>query len=91
MLFECHITSDADKEHTEWLEDAAREYHWKTSEIARDPVLGQATYYYLTSHSDDYIQLYNKMKATCSYLFAMGVPVYREKIELIMYDTKVKV
>ena len=89
MLYECHITvavDDSDKAST-----VAKELHWKTSEIARDPVLGNATYFYLTSHSDDYQKMWDRMSAASASLKAAGVIVIREKIEHIVYDTKVKV
>lgn len=90
MLFECHITLNlSDKEIGE---EVAKELHWKTSEIERDPVLGKDSYFYLTTHENDYVRIYDKMKYTVSELDEhFGVRVVREKIELIMYDTKVKV
>ena len=90
MLFECHITLNlSDKEIGE---EVAKELHWKTSEIGRDPVLGKDSYFYLTTHENDYVRIYDKMKYTVSELDEhFGVRVVREKIELIMYDTKVKV
>lgn len=86
MIYECHITchqKDAIPATT-----VAQGHHWKTSEIARDPVLGEATYFYLTSHGATYDHLYGRMKAASEALQSLGVEVVREKIEHIVYDTK---
>lgn len=89
MLFECHITvSTRDAEAATMV---ALEKHWKTSEIARDPVLGNDTFFYLTSHASDYVDMWERLRSTVESLNFWGVEVLREKIELIMYDTKVKV
>ena len=66
------------------------ELHWKTSEIARDPLLGDKNYFYLTSHSKDFLEIWKKMENARDTLIQIGVPVIREKIELIIYDTKMK-
>lgn len=87
-MFECHITCN--------LADAvaaaavAEELHWSTSEIERDPVLGKASYFYLTSHDTDLTRMQTRMAAARVNLIAAGVPVVREKIEVIIYDTKRK-
>ncbi len=89
MLYECHITLSVD--YAEKATEVAKELHWKTSEIARDPVLGNATFFYLTTHTNDFPQMWGKMNAATALLAKMDVPVLREKIELIIHDTKVKV
>lgn len=89
MIFECHITCTVERAFI--ATQVANQFHWKTSEIARDPVLGDDTYFYLTTHGDDYIKVFNRMRYAVEELRARGVEVVREKIELIMYDTKVKV
>lgn len=86
--YECHITCrvrDAEK-----AAKVAEALHWKTSEIARDPVLGADTYYYLTSHHVSYVTMHARMKVAVQALQAEGVEVVREKIEHIVYDTKRK-
>lgn len=88
MNFECHITVDL--AHVEQATKAAELLAWKTSEIARDPVLGQASYFYLTKHDVDYIRLFDSMRILSQLLQNYDVPVIRQKIELIMYDTKGK-
>lgn len=89
MQYECHITCR--QVDAEAAAAVAQAKHWKTSEIARDPVLGQATYYYLTSHSDDYMIMFRRMKEAVTALKEVDAWVLREKIELIMYDSKVVV
>lgn len=86
MLYECHITLSVD--YAEKATEVAKELHWKTSEIARDPVLGNATYFYLTTHTNDFPQMWERMKRATTLLEDMKVPVIREKIELIIHDTK---
>ena len=85
-MFECHITcytSQADK-----ASAVAKTLHWKTSEIARDPVLGNDTYFYLTSHSNDLTHMMDRMKTATKTLQDFGVQIVREKIEVIIHDTK---
>lgn len=88
MIFECHITCDT--ANAVDCELVAKEQHWKTSQIERDPVLGNRTFFYLTSHSTDYMEMFDRMKQAARTLGMLGVPVIREKIELIIYDTKTK-
>lgn len=89
MLFECHITVSTDD--AEAATTVAKMCHWKTSEIARDPILGDKNFFYLTSHATDYNDMWSRLKAASRMLQESAVPVLREKIELIMFDTKVKV
>ena len=84
MKFECHITvsvSDA-----ELASAIAKDMNWSTSQIARDPILGDDTYFYLTCHSESYLHIHNKMQSTTQWLFKNKIPVIRNKIELIMHD-----
>lgn len=89
MMFECHITCPLDQR--DMAASVAKAHHWSTSEIERDPVLGKASYFYLTSHGDDYRKLFDRMEHASYTLRRHNVTVIREKIELIMYDTKGKV
>ncbi len=86
MNYECHITVST--EHAEKAAEIARICHWKTSEIARDPILGDKNFYYLTSHSAEFDAMFERMRACCNMLESFDVPVIREKIELIIHDTK---
>ena len=88
-MFECHITVSTDDAET--ADTVAKELHWKTSEIARDPILGDKNFFYLTTHTKDYKSMWDKLRAAVSMLETSGVPIIREKIELIVHDTKVKV
>jgi exosome complex RNA-binding protein Csl4 len=88
-MFECHITVST--EHAETANNIAKLHHFKTSEIARDPVLGDKNFFYLTTHSKDYGDIWNRMKNCVRHFEEVEVPVIREKIELIVHDTKVKV
>lgn len=87
-MFECHITVSTDDANSANI--VAKEYHWKTSEIARDPVLGDKNFFYLTTHTKDYGSMWSKLRIAVDELEKMHVPVIREKIELIVHDTKVK-
>jgi hypothetical protein len=85
--YECHITlSTAD---ASVAAAVAKYLHWKTSEIARDPVLGDDTFYYLTSHHTDYDAMKGRMEMCVTALKNSGAKVIREKIELIVHDTKI--
>lgn len=86
MQFECHITCNLE-DHAE-AQKVADENDWKTSEIARDPILGQATYFYLTLHDDSFIDLYRYMENMEERLVEVGVVPVRKKIELTLFDTK---
>lgn len=89
MLFECHITYPRDK--ADIIEKFASDLHWKFSKIDGDPVLGKEIFCYLTTHSDDYMKMFSKMIATVHTISNEDIKPVREKIELIMFDTKVKV
>jgi hypothetical protein len=86
MNYECHITvntADAKK-----ATKIAEEQHWKTSEIARDPVLGDKNFFYLTTHTNSYALMLSRMSRCAEALRSWDVEVIREKIELIIHDTK---
>lgn len=88
-MFECHITVSTDD--AVQATNVANFLHWKTSEIARDPVLGDKNFFYLTSHSKKYDEMWDKLRKTVDALNFNNVEVIREKIELIVHDTKVKI
>ena len=87
-MFECHITVSTDD--ADVATQIATAQHWKTSEIARDPVLGDKNFFYLTSHSKDYKDIWDRLRTCVTIFEKCKVPVIREKIELIVHDTKVK-
>jgi len=84
--FECHITTTT--AHAAVATEIATNLHWKTSEIARDPVLGNHTFFYLTSHGATYDHIAGRMRECVDALLDAGVDVVREKIEDIVHDTK---
>lgn len=87
MNFECHITLPSSC--AAQAEVFAATHHWKTSQIRRDPVLGTDEFVYLTTHDSDLIRLQIKMKdAVVSLERLPGVHVLRQKIELIVFDTR---
>lgn len=86
MIFECHVTCsirDAEK-----AQKCADNLKWKTSQIDRDPALGDHVYFYLTCHDRTYQTMVLKLEAMRSALFVAGVAHVREKIEQVIYDTK---
>lgn len=88
MLYESHITvSIKDAELAQRVADAQ---NWKTSEIKRDITLGDNSYFYLTTHSPDIRLMFRRLEQASASLSAVGVNVIREKIELIVHDTKVR-
>lgn len=86
MNFECHITLDL--ANRDIGEQVATEFGWSTSEIERDPILGKASYFYLTAHDYEYGHLYQRMKDTVKECTERGAKVVREKIELIIHDKR---
>ena len=88
MICECHITCWVSQ--AKLAQSVADEDGWKTSEIHRDISLGNDVYFYLTTHHPNLMKMFEKMNATSAKLKAKGVDVVREKIELIIYDTKMK-
>lgn len=86
MDFECHITcrlSDAEK-----AADIVASTRWKTSEIARDPVLGDDTHFYLTTHDSSVEDMFANMNAAVRALRLVGVKVLRAKIEATIHDER---
>lgn len=86
MDYECHIT--VPQSHSSEAGHVAWYMRWKTSEIARDPLLGDDTHFYLTCHATDYDIIWRKMRSTIAHLEAQHVPVLREKIERIEHDVR---
>lgn len=84
--FECHITAPTVQ--AEKAAKIAEMYGWKTSEIARDPLLGDKNFYYLTKHSRDLGLIMADMRDCTNGLADSGVRVLREKIEIIVHDVR---
>lgn len=88
--YECHITTHVGQALA--AESLAKSLSgWKTSEIKRDPVLGDGSHFYLTAHDTDYSRMVTRMSDMANALTEYGVPVLRQKIEAIVYDTRHKV
>lgn len=87
MNFECHIT--VNKENLERLIELGKVYNWKTSYITDDPILGPGKFFYFTRHNADYIKLHNSMIDMSDRVTERGFKVIRQKIELIMYDSRI--
>lgn len=85
-MFECHVTTTV--AHAQEAERLAAAFGWKTSEIKRDPLLGDASFFYLTLHDKSLTTIYAQMSHMAADLRAAGCDVLRSKIELIVYDTK---
>lgn len=85
-MYECHITLST-KDAAAATEVATR-LHWKTSEIARDPVLGDETYFYLTSHAPKEDAMRYRLQCCATALRSKGIHMIRQKIEHIIFDAK---
>lgn len=88
LEYECHITCHL-KDGPE-ADEVARSLSWTTSEIERDPLLGRDSYFYLTTHDNDIQRMFTRLNLATKTLRAYGVDPVREKIELIIHDTKKK-
>lgn len=90
-MFECHITVELNN-YLATYEMLAKEYGWKTSHIYGDVVLGQNPYFYFTCHNKDFMTIFEKMQTlTYKLVEVFKIEVIRKKIELIVYDTKMKI
>lgn len=86
LLYEIHITCYVSQ--AGQASQVASAMHWKTSEIARDPDLGNNTYYYLTRYAATLDDALLALSECVSELRAKHVIVIREKIEHIVYDVR---
>lgn len=86
MTHECHIT--VPQSFSEKASQVAKVLGWKTSEIARDPIMGEETFFYLTRHADKADDLFQLALHCESVLRINQVPTLRTKIERIVFDTK---
>ena len=85
MNFECHLTYNVAD--SALIETFATE-GWKFSAIDGDPILGAKPHCYLTCHHTDWVQMWSKMFNKVQHIREHGKEPLREKIELIVYDTK---
>ena len=90
--YECHITLK-DSLPRDYVRQQVEEFNWKFSAIDGDPILGNETFCYATRHypeskpKDEVIKDMNDMAVR---LAKDEIEVVREKVELVIYDTKVR-
>lgn len=87
--FETHITCPIEFAAT--VERVGEEHGFKFSKIDGDALMGAKPYCYLTAYEPDADRLYERMRGACLTLILQNVPILREKIERIIYDTKTSV
>lgn len=85
--YEIHITlrPPSDKYAELQYRARAQEFGWKFSKIDGDPVLGDAVWHYLTTHRHSKADALTALKHMAAHFPGL---VVREKIELIVYDTR---
>ncbi len=91
MYYECHITVKPSTNDRSDLKDLLDKVDWKHSKITNDPDLGYAVWAYATKHypaSKQINKVIEKMNEIASLLKYEGFTVVREKVELVIYDTK---
>ncbi len=84
--FEAHITCPREK--SDDVKQFAGLTGWSFSAIDGDPVMGKQAYCYLTAYRPVAEELLAEMAKLSHLLLEANVPVLREKIERIIYDTK---
>lgn len=88
MYYECHVTLPP--KDRELVDSIAKFHRFKTSSLVGDEIMGDDKLLYCTSHSKTYDELSQRMDALVENLTENGVEILREKIEHIIYDTKVR-
>lgn len=92
MNFEAHITLPIEFAAAVEAWAAENAAAWKFSKIDGDPLLGAKPHCYLTRHHTQYDWLLSNMRYVVTGLMDReGIPTLRQKVELIMYDTKTDV
>ena len=86
LLYEIHLTCYTSQ--STQAAAVAADLHWKTSEIMRDPVLGNDTYYYLTKYASTYEQAMAYISKAKEAMLGAGIVLIREKIEHIVHDIR---
>jgi hypothetical protein len=90
MYWECHITIGVSPLGSRALAEALG---WKYSCIDNDPDLGEGFKEYATRHASTAVPFQDVVDAlnrTSAIFKDMGFKVLRQKVELVMYDTKGK-
>lgn len=86
MKFESHVTCDVADAIV--VERVANQAGWKFSRIDGDALMGAKPHCYLTAYSPDAQTLKDDMDVVVELLKFNHVPVLRQKIERIIFDTK---
>lgn len=90
MYWECHITLKDKQSAKNCVEKVIG---WKHSQIDGDPQLGDGVKQYATKNFKPTMsveEVLHELQGSARCLRNWGFPVLREKIELVMYDTKGK-
>lgn len=88
--YESHVTMEGDPVVVKPL---VENLGWKFSKIDGDPILGKGVKCYATMHHSFAIpegDVLDVLHITAAALRGNGVNVTREKIEVVIYDTKMK-
>ncbi len=98
MYYECHITIEfnpsmkpacfGSKESVQMVVELKG---WKFSNIDGDPVFGKKLLCYATKHFNNNIaevDVVKKMKVVAEDIANLGFSVIRQKVELVVYDSK---
>lgn len=93
MYYECHITVNpfgVPFTHPTTCEQAVPS-GWSYSCIKGDPILGKTQFQYATKHFESdvpFLDVMKQMERAAQALRNQGWPVVREKIELVLFDSK---
>ena len=93
MSYEIHITShlpprrDIERQYKK----LAEEEHWTTSKINGDPNLGAGAKFYFTTYETTLDRAFIKLNIMTDRMRDLRIPIIREKIEHIVFDTKSRV
>lgn len=89
--YEAHITMLAEKPDHRYLKDLVERYGWKFSKIDGDPNLGDGVKCYATKHFKSSLpkeKVLEELTAVARHLDGIYGDVIREKIELVIHDTR---
>lgn len=86
MKFEAHITCKLSD--SEAVREVCEYTGWSYSQIDGDPIMGKQAYCYLTTYDSNEEILYSSMQEVCQILRSAMVEPLRQKIELIVFDSK---
>lgn len=89
--YEAHITMTAEKPDHKYLQDMVERCGWKFSKIDGDPSLGSGIKCYATKHFKSSLSketVLNELISTSRNLDGIYADVVREKIELVIHDTR---